>query len=386
MKKNNTAKKTVLVVTGTRAEYGHLRSTMDAILAHPRLRLRLLVTGSHTMPTYGYTKKEIERDGYTIDCTVPVSAKSDMLSALAQEIEGIKTYCLTHRPDSVLVLGDRDEAFAAAVVAAHLNIPLVHLHGGDVSGPGVDEALRHSITKMAHLHFPGTAKSAKRIRAMGEEAWRITEAGSVALDILKYTPLIARASLAKDLGLDAARPWLTVLQHPTAFDNAPLSQQITETLKALKAFPEHEKILLYPNTDTGSELFVRTLKGLKGPRIHLFQSLPRPVYMSVLKESEALVGNSSSGIIEISALGTPAVDIGNRQAGRERAASVISVSYDARAIAAAIARARHLKRKHKGRPLPSPYGGGDAGKKIAARLARLLDSPKLLAKKPPLLE
>ena len=383
MKKNKRGKKSVLVVTGTRAEYGHLRSIMDAVLAHPRLSLRLLVTGSHTLRAYGYTKREIEHDGYKINCTVTISPKSDMLSALAQEIEGIKRYCLKRRPDCIVVLGDRDEAFAAAVVAAHLNIPLAHIHGGDVSGPGVDEALRHSITKMAHLHFPGTHKSALCIRAMGEEQWRIIEAGSVALDILKYTPMIPRAALAKWLKLDPKREWLTVLQHPTAFDSVPLSRQISATLDALKKFPEHEKILLYPNTDTGSELFVRALKSLKGPRSHLFQSLPRPVYMSALKESEVLVGNSSAGIIELSAVGTPAIDVGNRQAGRERAKSVISVPYDAQKIATAIIRAGALKRRHKGRPLPSPYGGGNAGKKVAAQLARLLKHPKLLAKKAP---
>ncbi len=380
MKKSKTGKKSVLVVTGTRAEYGNLRSTMDAISAHTRLSLRLLVTGSHTLRDYGYTKREIERDGYKIDCTVPVAQKSDMLSSLAQEIEGTKKYCLKHRPDCILVLGDRDEAFAAAVVAAHLNIPLAHIHGGDVTGPGVDEALRHAITKMAHLHFPGTHKSALRIRAMGEERWRIVEAGSVTLDILKYTPLVPRTDLAKILKLDPAREWLTVLQHPTAFDDAPLSKQISSTLDALKKFPEHEKILLYPNTDTGGQIFVRALKSLKGPRFHLFQSLPRRVYMSVLKESTALVGNSSSGIIELSALGTPAVDVGNRQAGRERSNSVIHTPYDARQIASAIARARTLKRHNKGRPLPTPYGGGDAGRRIAVHLERLLRHPKLLTK------
>ena len=380
MKKSNKAKKSVLVITGTRAEYGLLRSTMDAVSEHPRLSLRLLVTGSHTLRAYGYTKREIERDGYKIDCTVPVAQKNDMLSSLAQEIEGIKRYCLKRQPDCILVLGDRDEAFAAATVAAHLNIPLAHIHGGDVTGPGVDEALRHAITKMAHLHFPGTHKSAVRIRAMGEEQWRIVEAGSVTLDILKYTPMILRAALAKRLKLDPKREWLTVLQHPVAFDRAPLSRQISATLSALKKFPEHEKILLYPNTDTGSRIFIRAIKSLKGPRFHLYPSLPRTVYMSVLKESNALVGNSSSGIIELSALGTPAVDVGNRQAGRERAKSVISVPYDAQKIATAIIWSGALKRRRKGRPMPSPYGGCGGGKAIAAQVDRLLKHPKLLTK------
>ena len=386
MQENNmrTVSKKILVVTGTRAEYGLLRSVMDAVRAHPHLSLRLLVTGAHTLKAYGYTKKEIERDGYPIDCTVPISPASDMLQAFVQEIEGIRVYCLRERPNLILVNGDRDEAFAAATVAAHLDIPLAHTHGGDVTGPGVDDALRNSITKMAHIHFPGTKKSARRLRSLGEESWRIIEAGSITLDVFQHIVFMKRKELASQLELDPARPWLTVLQHPTTFDTVPLAKQISSTISALGQFPEHEKILLYPNNDTGSELFVRTLRALKGPRYHVFPSLPRVQYLSMLRESDALGGNSSSGIMEIALVGTPTVNIGNRQAGRERGRGVIDVPYDARRITRSIRRAIVMKRRQKGRPFRSPYGKGGAGKAIAKHIHRLLDRPDLLRKKPPL--
>ena len=373
-------KKTVLVVTGTRAEYGLLRSIMDAIAAHKHLSLRLLVTGMHTLRSFGYTKRQIERDGYKVDATVAIAEGDDQLSALAKEIAGIRAYCLRERPDLLLAQGDRDEVFAAAIVAAHPNIPNAHIHGGEKTGPGVDERIRHAITKMAHLHFPSTAKSAQRIVAMGEERWRIHSLGSSCLDFLVTERFISRSALAKKMGLDAARPWLAVLQHPTPFDSAPLQKQIGSVLRAVSRFPEYEKIVLYPNSDDGSALFVRRIKKLKGPRNHVFASLPREQYTSVLKESEVLVGNSSSGIIEVSPIGTPSVDVGNRQRGRERAQSVISATYDAKKIAAAMRRAIALKKKHKGRPFRSPYGRGGVGKKIARVLSRELSNPKLLHK------
>lgn len=377
-------RKKILVVTGTRADYGLLRSTMDAITKHPQLELRLLVTGMHTLKAYGNTKKEIELDGYHIDCTVPISPKNNMLLSLVQEIEGIGKYCLDDRPNCVVILGDRDEPFAAATVATHLNIPIAHIHGGDVTGPGVDEALRHSITKMAHIHFPGTKKSAMRLRAFGEEAWRIIEAGSVVLDVFRDATFIKRNELARELGLDSNRPWITLVQHPTAFDDVSLSRQISETLKALTAFPEYEKVILYPNSDTGSKLFIKTLLKLKGFRYHLIQSLPRVQYMNVLKESETLIGNSSSGIIEVSLLGTPSIDIGNRQKGRERGENVSTVPYDAKKIVTAIKGAIELKKSRKGKPFLSPYGRGNTGKTIAHTLAKKLLNPKLLHKKTPI--
>jgi len=377
---SNGVKKKILVVTGTRAEYGQLRSTMDAIRAHQDLDLKLLVTGMHTLKSYGNTQEWIKKDGYTIDCVVPVRDGSDMLQSLSQEIDGIRDHCMNERPDCVLVLGDRDEPLAAAIVATHLNIPVAHIHGGDISGPSVDETIRHTITKMAHLHFPGTHKSALRIRAMGEESWRIFEIGTVVLDILEKETLSDRTHVAEELHLDPARAWLTVVQHPAAFAPTPLPEQITATMRALEKFPEHEKIVLYPNSDTGTEMFVETIQKLKGPRYHVIKSLPRAVYMSAVKESDALIGNSSAGIVETSYLGTPTVNIGDRQKGREHGESVIHTSYDESEIERSIHGAIDLKKKQGGKAFSSPYGKTGAGVRIAEILARELSRPEILNK------
>ena len=376
--------KKILIVTGTRAEYGLLRSTMDAIVAHPRLELKLLVTGIHTLKTYGNTAEQITNDGYTVAFTVSVQDKNTMPEMLAVELAGISQYLEELRPDCVLVLGDRDEPFAAAVAAAHLGIPVAHIHGGDVSGPGVDELLRHAITKLSHLHFPGTHKSALRIKALGEESWRITDTGSVCLDILTQGHVFSREEVAQKLGLDVSRPWFVVLHHATALDTtASVSVQIASVLDAAAAFPEFEKIVIYPNSDTGSDVFIKKIEALKGERYHVHKSLPRELFVGALKGSDALVGNSSAGIIEAALLGTPTINVGNRQLGREASTSVLHVSYDTKKIATAIKKAVALNKKQKGKPFASPYGKGGVGKKIAEVLAKQLDNPKLMRKKPP---
>jgi GDP/UDP-N,N'-diacetylbacillosamine 2-epimerase (hydrolysing) len=378
-------KKNILVVTGTRAEYGILRSTMDAVAAHPDLALKLLVTGMHTLNKFGKTEDLIRQDGYTIDCEVPILETDTMLEALAQELRGIGEYLNKNKIDCVVVLGDRDEALAGALAALHTNVPIAHIHGGDATGPGVDETIRQMITKAAHLHFPATAKSAARIRALGEEAWRVEVIGTPGLDRLGPEFRLSREETAKQLVLDAGRPWLMVVMHPTAFDSAPLDTQINETLAALKEFPDHEKILSYPNSDTGAEIFITALQGLKGDRYHVLQSLPRDAYISVISGSDALIGNSSSGIIEAAFLGAPTVNIGNRQGERERGESVINVPYDAALITNAIRKAIDMKKLKKGEAFPSPYGQGEAGRKIAEEIAAKLQDPRLLSKQIPIL-
>ena len=313
---------------------------------------------------------------------VPIEEKDHMLTALAREIDGIRAYCLRQRPDCMLVLGDRDEAFAGAIVATHLNIPLAHIHGGDASGPGVDESLRHAISKMANIHFPATKKSAARIMALGEEKWRVYVVGTPGLDMLGPKSRLSKRDTAFKLELDSQKSWISILMHPTAFDSTSLKVQIDSVLKAVARFPDHEKVVMYPNGDTGSDVFIRALKKLP-TRYRVFKSLPRELYVSAVAHSDVLVGNSSSGIIELAFLGTPVVDVGNRQRGREHGTSVAHVSYNASEIERAIKKAFVMKKKNDGRPFASPYGSGQAGKKIAEILYRQLQNQKLLKKLPP---
>src|SRR3989344_8273474 len=243
-------RKKILVITGTRAEYGILRSTMDAIRAHDELELKLLVTGMHTQKKYGETVHEIETDGYHIDCIIPIPEGTGMLGSLAREIEGMRDYCAKEEPDCILVLGDRDEMLAGAIVGTHLNIPVAHIHGGDVSG-GIDDSVRNAITKFAQIHFPATKSAAERLKAMGVASASIFEVGTPVVDMIASEKMLSREAVAEKLNLDSKRDWLTFVLHPLAFDPTPLEDQIQSALGALESFPEHEKIVLYPNSDSG---------------------------------------------------------------------------------------------------------------------------------------
>ncbi|MGC9602337.1 MAG: UDP-N-acetylglucosamine 2-epimerase [Minisyncoccia bacterium] len=378
------SKKKILVVTGTRAEYGYLRPVLQEIKRSSKLELRLLVTGMHTLKKFGYTIDDIKKDEMPITAVVPIREQDTMLQALAKEIKGIEKCCTRERPDLMLVIADRDEPFAAAIVAGHLGIPVVHLSGGDTSGFGVDEPIRHSISKFAHVHFAWTHTNAARLRAMGEEPWRVQVSGSTSFDTLRELPFLNRIDLAKKFGLDEDKSWILAVQHPTPLDRVPLTKQFGPTLAALKRF-DAEKIIIYPNSDTGSELFVKALDALRGkPQYHLYRSLPHRDYLALLKHSQAMVGNSSSGMAEAGYFKTPVVDIGNRQKGREHGGNVMHVPYSKNEIIKAIRRALSAEFVSIAKKSKHPYDYGNASKKIVKVLERLRIDEKLMYKQVPL--
>ncbi|MDP3900339.1 MAG: UDP-N-acetylglucosamine 2-epimerase [bacterium] len=375
------SKKTILVVTGSRAEYGLLKSTVKEIIASKKLELKLLVTGMHTLKKYGLTINEIKKDKLPIANVVKISEKADMADALAQEIVGIKKYCQKNRPDLILVLGDRDEPFAAAIVGGHLGIPVGHIHGGDVSGVVVDDYIRHSITKFSHLHFTASKYSQQRVLKLGEENWRVFNVGAPGWDSLKEEKFLSRQELADKFNLDKNRKWFLVLQHPAPLENISVAEQIKPTLKAIAGY-EAEKIIIYPNSDTGSELVIKEINKYQGKsNYHLYKNLNRVIYLSLFKHCDVLIGNSSSGIIESGFFRLPTVNIGNRQLGREADKNVIHVNYNQADIKKAIelALADNFKKKIKvGKNI---YGNGSAGKKIVKILENMTYDYKLLAKK-----
>lgn len=373
-------KKKILVVTGTRAEYGLLKSTLAEIRRSQFLDLRLLVTGMHTVKRFGLTSRTILADGLPIHATVPIGEHDDMVTALAKELKGIQAYCQKYRPDLMLVLGDRDEPFASVIVAGHLNIPVAHIHGGDVSGFVVDSYIRDAITKFSHLHFAISKQSADRLLSLGEERWRIFQVGSPGVDSLRGLEYLSRAQVAKNLKLKLEKPWFVLLQHPVALDHVPVQVQIDSTVKALSGW-DAEIIAIYPNTDTGNEDVIRALrKFARDPRVKLAKNLPRTAYASLLKESSLLIGNSSSGIIEAGYFHLPVINIGNRQLNRECGENVIHVGYSASAVRKAIALATSAKFKQKCRTAKNPYGAGKTGEKIVRLLERNIKNPKLLYK------
>jgi len=376
-----TKKKSVLVVTGTRAEYGLLKPVIQELQTSKVLIPRVLVTGMHTLRRFGYTLHDIRHDKMPVTRVVPVGENDSMLTALSKEIRGIEAYCLKHRPDIILVLGDRDEPFAAAIIGGHLKIPVAHIHGGDVTGYVVDEPIRHSITKFSHLHFPVTRKSYQRVLKLGEEPWRVINAGSTALDTIDEVQKVKTEALAHKLGIRMGVPWFVVVHHPTPLDNVDFRQQIAPLFSVLSHF-EAEKIVIFPNSDTGNEVFIREINTYSSRNdFHTFKTLDREYYIKLLMTSRILIGNSSSGIIESTFFKLPTINIGHRQDYRERGANILDCDYSAASINTAIKKASSPQFLQRCRTAKSPYGSGKASKKIVAVIEKHIDNPRLFSKK-----
>jgi UDP-hydrolysing UDP-N-acetyl-D-glucosamine 2-epimerase len=373
--------KSILIITGTRAEYGLLKPVISAIAKSKKLRFKLLVTGAHTLKKFGATLKEIEKDKFPIAATVKISEEDDMLQGLCKEISGIRSYCIKNRPDLVLILGDRDEVFAGAIVAGHLKIPIAHISGGDITGPfGVDEAIRHSITKFSHLHFAISKKSYNRILKLGEEGRRIFNVGAPALDDLSKMKFLTKAELAKQFNLDAKKKWFLIIHHPASLEDVPFASQIKPLLKTVSAH-DAEKIIIYPNSDTGSSVFVQEIRKYEyAKNFHVFKNLPRMQYLNFLKRVNLLLGNSSSGIGESTFFNLPTINIGGRQGARDRSENVINSSYTSRDIEKSIKRAITKTFLKKCKKAEGIYGSGNSAKKIVKILEKEINRPDLFFK------
>ncbi|MFH1551787.1 MAG: UDP-N-acetylglucosamine 2-epimerase [bacterium] len=365
-------KRKILVVTGTRAEYGILKPVIDAIKSSKKLESRLLATGMHTLKKYGLTINEIKKDKIAINCVVKIKEKDDMLTALSKEIVGIKKYCEKNRPDLILVLGDRDEAFAGVITGGHLGIPIAHIHGGDFTAGIIDGAIRDSITKFSHLHFTACKKSYQRVLSLGEHKQSVFLVGSPSIDGLKKEKYLNKKQLAKDLKLDLSKKWLLFLMHPAPFEKEEIKKQIFLPLKAINTLKDYEKLIIYPNADTGTSIFIKEINNYKTKNdFHIFKNLSRIQYLSLLKSVEFLMGNSSSGIIESSYFKIPVINIGNRQKNREKGQNVIDTGYQINNILKAIKLVSTKKFKEKCKKAQNPYGLGHASIKIVKILEKI---------------
>jgi GDP/UDP-N,N'-diacetylbacillosamine 2-epimerase (hydrolysing) len=287
------------------------------------------------------------------------------------------------KPDIILVAGDRVEPLAAAIAGAYMNIPIAHIHGGDTaSGSNIDDPARHAITKFAHIHFPATRKSAARIVKMGEERWRVHTVGSPNLDVILNETLLPADVLSVRYGLDMSKPLVLAVQHPVTTQADEAVSQMKETMEAIVA-EGHPTVLIYPNADSGGRRMIKVIKRYeKYPFIKTFKSLPRRDYLGLMKMAGVMVGNSSSGIIEAPSFGLPAVNIGMRQAGRERGKNVIDVGHNKREIINAIEEALTDKTfLDEVKKCESPYGDGKASQRIARVLSEVEITPQLLQKR-----
>ncbi|MBA7616556.1 GDP/UDP-N,N'-diacetylbacillosamine 2-epimerase (hydrolyzing) [subsurface metagenome] len=379
--------KKIMVITGTRAEYGILKPVLNAINRHPQLDLSLLVTGMHLSHEFGYTAKEIEKDGFNIDFKINMLLSSDSKEAMAKSlgigILGAVQAIEIAKPDMTLVCGDRSEPFAAAIASAYLTIPVAHLMGGDTAiGSNIDDSIRHAITKFSHIHFTATKGHAERIIKMGEDPWRVHVVGSPAIDSILHGEKIPSKDLARKFDLDLRSLIILIAQHPTTINAKNAPNEIQETLEAIVEL-KHQTILIYPNADAGGRKMIEVIKEYeKHPFIKPFKSIPHKQYLSLMRIASVMVGNSSSGIIEAPSFSLPVVNIGSRQEGRQRAENVIDVGYNKEEIKSAIKKALYdedFKRRVKN--CKNPYGNGKAGVRIADILNKIKIDKKLLQKR-----
>ena len=376
----------VLVLTGTRAEYGLLKSSMEAIEAHEDLSLSIVATGMHLSPRHGMTVEEIREDGFAVDREVLMQVDGDSGTAMAKSL-GLGTMGLadafeTLDPELILLLGDRDEALAGALAGAHMNIPVAHIHGGDaMQGAVIDDSIRHSITKFAHLHFPASEQSAERIRKLGEEEWRVTVAGAPGLDDVLADEYLSPHTVCDQYDIDMNKTLGLVVQHPVTTQQKQARAQMAQTLNAVEESVE-QAVIIYPNSDAGGDQIIAEIESRSfGEEIMTFRSLPRREYLGIMAAADVMIGNSSSGIIEAPSLATPVIDIGPRQQGRERANHTISVAHDDTEIRTAIRECLDETIQQKAKTSVNPYEYGGAGERVAQRLADVDLTEQLLQKR-----
>ncbi len=370
-------------VTSTRADFGLLRYPMKAVKSHAQLELKLIACGTHLLKHFGNTKEEILDAGFNIDLEVHnLEPGDDPLStakSLSNTVDGFANAFDQIKPDMVVVLGDRFEIFGAASAAVLLNYPIAHLCGGDVTEGAYDEAFRHSISKMAALHFPTHHAAAKRLEQMGEPSDRIFNIGNTGLDILDEINWMTKKDVFELIGLKPRKNNIIVTYHPVTRDPATSLLEITGLLNALEDFgPNLGIVFTGVNADTGgSEIQSQIIQfaDSRGNAV-VRKSLGHTLYLNAIRHMDAVVGNSSSGIYEGPALKTPTVDIGNRQKGRPQAMSVIHVSGDKDEILSGLTNAMQLDCSH----VESLYGAGGSSSKFAEILARPYNRQWLLSK------
>jgi GDP/UDP-N,N'-diacetylbacillosamine 2-epimerase (hydrolysing) len=366
----------ICVVTGSRADYGLLNWLMKEIQADARLQLQVMATGMHLSPEFGLTFKDIEADGFRIDEKVEMLLSSDTPIGIAKSI-GLGTISMADslarlQPDIVVLLGDRFETFAAAQAALVARIPIAHLHGGETTEGAIDEAFRHAITKMSHLHFTSAEAYRERVIQLGEDPQRVFSFGAAAMDNLNRIKLLDRVALEVALDFRLGKRNLLVTFHPVTLENASASQQFSALLQALEGLDDCNFIFTKPNADTDGRIIgdmIDAFAGRNSTTAAAFTSLGQLRYLSTMRLVDGVVGNSSSGLIEAPSFGIGTVNIGDRQKGRIRADSVIDCAPETKAIQAALERLFSDGFRQSLAVVVNPYGSGPVAQRIAHVLA-----------------
>ncbi|MFZ1087181.1 MAG: UDP-N-acetylglucosamine 2-epimerase [Terracidiphilus sp.] len=385
MKPIEDRKRRIAVVTTSRADYSHLYWPLRELEAHPGVELGLFTLGAHLSPEFGSTINEIERDGFPIrariECLLSSDTDTGMAKTIGIAILGLADALTAWRPDLLLLIADRYEMLAPASVALALRIPIAHIEGGEISQGAIDDQVRNALTKMAHIHFTSTPAARRRVIAMGEESWRVHHAGAPSLDHLLRSTLLSREKIEARLGLQLTPPTLLAAWHPvTILRNT--NAEADALFGALAQAPG-QLIFVYPNSDAGSHALIERTKALAAARLrtHIFVNLDAVTYWSLLGQVDAMVGNSSSGIMEAASFALPVVNIGMRQQGRERAPNVLDAPAETAAILAAIGQALHPVFRNSLSGMSNPYGDGSAATTIA-RILTTVPLEGLLIKQP----
>ena len=378
--------RTIDVVTTSRADYGILQPVLRRIQSDSALRLRVLVSGSHLSPRFGSTVNTIERDGFEIGSRVDVLGASDTqedtVNAMSRGVAGFGRHFARSRPDLLVVLGDRFEMHSAALAALPFRIPAAHIHGGELTAGAFDDALRHSITKLSHLHFVTTEEYARRVRQLGEEPWRIVVSGAPALDQLRTVRLRSREQLLEEFGLNLPEKFLLVTFHPATLDHSDPAEQAKTLFHAIEqtGLPA---LVTMPNADPGGQAIREVVheRTAANSQIQTVETLGTEGYFSVMALAAAMVGNSSSGIIEAGSFRLPVINIGSRQEGRVRGPHVIDVEPAAAAILRGIRRALEPSFRASLAGTRNLYGEGVAADRIVDRLKTTVLDAALVTKK-----
>jgi GDP/UDP-N,N'-diacetylbacillosamine 2-epimerase (hydrolysing) len=369
--------KKICVVSGTRSEYGQLRWVMQGIKDDAELCLQVIATGMHLSPEFGLTYSDIERDAFVIDRKLEVLISSDSAVGVTKSV-GLGTIAFADaffdlQPDIVVLLGDRFEAFAAATAAMMAGIPIAHLHGGEITEGAIDDAIRHAITKMSHWHFVAAEEYRQRVIQLGEAPERVIVCGGLGVDVIRKTPLLDRDALETSLEFKFGKRNLLVTFHPVTLAQDGGAGQMEELLAALDTLQDTHLIITLPNADTGGRELIRMVKTFvaEHPHAKAFTSLGQQSYLSCIAQVDAVVGNSSSGLSEAPSFKKASVNIGERQRGRLKAASVIDCVPLRRDIVEAVEKLYTLAFQATLKTVQNPYGEGGASAMIVETFKKL---------------
>lgn len=379
-------KRKICVVSGSRADYGLLRWVMQEIKGDANLTLQVVVTGMHLSSTFGQTYKSIELDGFMIDRKVEILADDDTPTGIAKSISaglvGFAEAFQELKPDIIVILGDRFETFAAASAALVTKIPVAHLHGGESTLGAYDEAFRHSITKMSHLHFVAAKEYRDRVIQLGESPENVFTVGGMGIDNIKRLQLLSRKELEASLDLKFDKKSLLITFHPATLEEETPENQLNELLSALSELMDTTLIFTLPNADSGGLVLIKMIEGFvrENNNAKAFASLGQLRYLSCIAQVDGVLGNSSSGLLEVPSFKKGTVNIGDRQLGRILASSVINCRPERESILRALKELYSAKFQEQIKKTDNPYGEGGASEKVVSIL-RSIPIANLVKKK-----